>query len=503
VRKQPAGQYRGYRQAGIRLTEDVLPNLVAHRSDEGMVILYAVHAFDKAHLVMLAEGGLIPLEAAVAMLRTLRATEAEGFERARLKAGGGMHSAEYLLIQQLGEEVGGHVHLARSSADLGEVSARIVQRDALLEVMGELNALRAATLDVAEAHTESVMPGYLQGQHAQPTTLGHYLAAWAAVLERDCSRSLEAYRRINESPAGAAIMTGSDFPLDRNRTSELLGFDRPTANTLDSVVSHDSLLDSFCVLAILSSDLARWAEDMLLWSSSEFKLLEIPDRFCGTSSILMQMKSPYAPEFVKGLGAAALGGLVTAFVVERSATGLPLLDRQYSYDALWRVQRDSLRDLRWWLELLPAVEWDTTRMAELAGAYWAQATDIAGALVRERGLPWRTAHQIVGILVRLAEERGLGPQDVTTELLDEAAVEYHGEPAGLSEETLGRALDPRHFVESRGLYGGPSPEAVRSVLGELRASLQRDEAERGAALERVAAAQRGLESAIDALIGES
>jgi argininosuccinate lyase len=304
------------------------------------------------------------------------------------------------------------------------------------------------------------------------------------------------------SPAGAAIMTGSDFPLDRKRTSELLGFDHPSVNTLDAVLSHDSLLDSFGVLAILSADLARWAEDVLLWSTSEFKLLEIPDRFCGTSSILMQMKSPYAPELVKGVGAAAVGGLVTAFIVERSATGLPLLDRQYSYDALWRLQRDTLRDLRWWRELLTSIEWKTDRMAELAGAYWASATDLAGALVRERGLPWRTAHQIIGILVRLAEERGLRPHDVTTELVDEAAVEYHGEPAGLSEDVIRRALDPRHFVAARDLYGGPAPEAVRRGVKELRSNLRRDEAAREGALERVTSAQRDLELAVDALLGE-
>ena len=467
-----------------------------------MVILYAVHAFDKAHLVMLAEQGLIPREAAVAMVRSLRATEADGFEKARGAAGGGLHSGEHLLIRQLGEDVGGHVHLGRSSGDLGAVSARIVQRDALLDVMAELNALRATTLEVAESHAETVMPGYLQGQHAQPVTLGHYLAGWAAVLERDFARAREAYGRINESPAGAAIMTGSDFPVDRHRVSDLLGFDRPSQNTLDAILSNDSLLDSFAVLAFLNADLSRWAEDVLLWTTSEFDLAEIPDRFCGTSSILMQMKSPYAPEFVKGLGAAAVGGLVTAFIVERSATGLALLDRQYSYDALWRLQRDSLRDLRWWRELLASLEWNVGRMEALAGEHWATATDLAGALVRERGLPWRTAHQIVGILVRLAEERGLVPGDVTTELLDEAAVEYQGEPVGLSGDAIRQALDPRHFIGARHLYGGPAPETLRRGVDELRASLERDEAALESAAERVASAQRTLETAVDALLDD-
>jgi argininosuccinate lyase len=288
--------------------------------------------------------------------------------------------------------------------------------------------------------------------------------------------------------------------VNRARTSELLGFDRPSSNTHDAIMSHDSLLDGFSALAILNANVARWADDLLLWDSSEFGLVEIPDRFCGTSSILMQTKSPYAPEFMKGLGASAVGGLVTAFLVERSPTGLPVLDRQYSYDALWRLQRDTLRDLRWWRALLPALDWNRERMAELAGAHWAQATDIAGALVREKGMPWRTAHQIVGILVRFAEERGLSPADTTTDLIDEAAVEYHGEPAGLTEHALRQALDPRHFVEVREVFGGPAPGEVRRRVGDLRATLERDEAAREEAGRRVQGAGRALESAIDTLL---
>jgi len=169
----------------------------------------------------------------------------------------------------------------------------------------------------------------------------------------------------------------------------------------------------------------------MLWSTSEFNMVEVPDRFCGTSSIMMQKKNPYAPQYMKGLGAASLGGLVTAFQVEKGPTGMPILDRQYSTDALWRLHDDTIRDLKWWRELLPALRWNTSLMRTRAGRFWAQATDIAGALVRHKGLPWRTAHQIVGILVRFGYERDLQPADVTPALLDEAAIEYMGEPVRL------------------------------------------------------------------------
>jgi len=500
VLKQKAEAYLGFRTPGIRLTEELLPDVVEHRTDRVLVTLYAIHAFDKAHLVMLAEEKLIPLDDAVAMLRVLRDTEREGIEKARLDAGGGMHSGEQLLIRRLSEEVGGRIHLGRSSGDFGAVSTKIVQRDKMLDVMLHLNNVRSVMISQADAHVTTVMPGYTHGQHAQPTTLGHQLAAWAAVLERDFERAIQAYRRINVSPAGAAILTGSDFPLNRQRTSELLGFDRPAPSTFDAILSHDTELDSFCVLAILNADLARWADDLMLWSTSEFSMVDVPDRFCATSSIMMQKKNPYAPQYIKGLGAASLGGLVTAFYAERGPTGMPILDRQYSRDALWRLYDDTVRDLKWVRALLPALRWNKPLMRARAGEYWAQATDIAGALVREKGLPWRTAHQIVGILVRLGYERGFGPGDVTPELLDEAAVAYMDRPVHLSEESLRKAVDPENFVGARAIFGGPAPEEVLRRLADFRTALTRDEQAYQEVRRQVDGAHQKLESAIDALV---
>ncbi len=502
MRKQKAREYRGYRTAGIRLSDEILPEADQHRTDRLLVTLYAIHQFDKAHLVMLAEEGLIPCNDAVAMLRVLRETEREGFEKARLEAGGGMHSAEHLLIRRLGEEVGGRIHLGRSSGDLNAMANRVAQRDRLLEVMAELNELRALLLPMAEAHSDTVMPSYTHGQHAQPVTLGHQLAAWASVLERSFERLLQAYRRINVSPVGAAIGTGSDFPVNRHRTCELLGFDRPASNTFDAILmSHDLLLDAFYALTMLNVELSRWADDLTVWSSHEFGMVEIPDRFCGSSSIMMQKKNAYALEHMKGLADASVGGLMAAFLSARGGTGwISVNQRQYTVDTLWRVYTDTLRDIKWWRQLLPEIRWNSELMRERVGQYWAQATDIAGALVREKGLPWRTAHQIVGILVRYGYERGVAPAGTTSALLDEAAVEYMGKPVGLSEESLRKALDPMHFVGTRTLYGGTAPSEVRRQIGDCRATLEHDEAQRAAAFDQVKKAQKNLEAAIDALL---
>lgn len=504
MRKQRSEDYNGYREAGIRLTAPQPPALAKQRAEQAGPLIRAVHEFDKAHLVMLAEESLIPREAAVLMLSTLLEIEASGMEAARANAGGGIHSAEQLLIRRHGEEIGGWLPLGRSSADLGVLCTRLIQRDALMAMMDALNALRAVILVLAGQHLESVMPGYAYGRHAQPVTLGHQLAAWAAVFERDFERAAQAYRRINLSPGGAAVMAGTEFALNRRRLAELLGFDEPVRNTFDAVMSRDTVLDSFCVMTILNGNVARLASDILLFSTHEYALAEVPDEFSGTSSIMSQIKNPGVLRLMNGVSAASVGGLTTAAMVEKATTGENLVERSYELEALDRLHTETVRDLRVMRELLPRMRWDVERMAAQAGRHWAQGTDVAGALVREKGLPWRSAHQIVGILIRLCDERGLAPSEVTTELVDEAAVEYMAEPAGLSEQALSQALDPRHFVHAReAISGGPSPADVRRQIAELSAVLDRDQSVQRDSADRLRAAATLLRDGIAALVAPS
>ena len=351
--------------------EPLLPNIISHSSDEELPLLYCYHAFDKAHLTMLAEEELIPREDALAMLRALRDMEAEGVNEVRLEAGGGMHSGEQYFIRQLGEVVGGRVHLGRSSGDLAAVGRRIRQRDLLIELMQDINRFRSAVINVAEQSLDAVMPGYTHTQHAQPVTFGHQILSWASILERDFDRSDNAYDRVNESPAGAAIMTGSNFPLNRQRTAELMGFDRTIRNTFDAILSKDSALDTFFAVASVNLNLSRWAADMNFWFSSEGGYIDVPDRFCGTSSIMMQKKNPYALEYQRGAAAESIGGLVTGFTALKAATGDTIMDPMYLFESLWRSFDLAIRRLRWYTDLLPALELKRERMLEMAGAYWA------------------------------------------------------------------------------------------------------------------------------------
>jgi argininosuccinate lyase len=498
--KQESSAYRGFRNPGIRLSEPIVPSLESHRSDLIRDELYAIHAFDKAHLVMLVEEGLIPREAGVASLRQLRNMEQEGLEDLRVLHGGGMHSGEQYLIRMLGEEVGGRMHLGRSSGDLGEVGTRIAARDAMLLALDALLKLRGVLISQGEKHAETIMPGYTHAQHAQPTTYGHMLLSWVAVLERDFERLLLAFDQMNRSPAGAAILTGSDFPLNRARVGELLGFRVVEKNTFDAILSHDNLFSALSAMAILHMNLARWSEDLMLFNTSEFGMVDFPDRFCGTSSIMMQKKNAYAPQYIKGAAAETVGALMTSFVVEKDPTSVPILDRSTTREAIKRGLRKLVRDMDWMSEFMPELDLKTDLMARRAGMFWGTATEIAGVLVRDMDMPWRTAHQIVGIVVRLAEERGISPADLTPALIDEAAVLYQGEPVKLDPAVLKQALDPAVAVNKRTLYGGPAPSEVRKRLPEYKDALAADQTKLEMAREPVERSKKKLEHAIESLI---
>lgn len=498
--QQPSESYHGYRTAGIRLTRELVGHAAGIRSGMREDVFPAVHVFDQAHLVMLTEEGLIPRQDGIAMLRALREMEAEGVSEARERVGGGQHSAENYLIRKLGEEVGGRVHLGRSSGDLGAVTNRVCLRDRLLETMEGINQFRQVVLDLGERHLETVMPSYAHGRHAQVVSFAFVMEEWACVLERDFQRFRNLYRRVNTSPAGCTVGTGTNFPLNRHRTAALIGFDTLFESTLDGIHTQDHTLEAYTCLAIYNADLARFADDLMSWSTDETRMLDFPDEYCGTSSIMMQKKNPYATEILKGAAAETVGSMTSAFLVHRGPSHLAVLDWRFPEAALWRAFDNTTADLQMLRGILEGMTVQTERMAELAASYWAAATDVGAALVREKGLPWRTAHQIFGTMARLAAARGLRPQDAGPALLDEAAQEYMGQSVGLDEATWRAALDPLAFIRARDGIGGTAPHAVSEAIAESRASLAADNQTLDQARTRLRQAAAELEQAIDHLL---
>ena len=450
---------------------------------------------------MLVEEGFLERPQAAAMLKAFREMETKGVEEVRREMGG-MHSGEQYLIRRLGEEVGGRVHLGRSSGDLGSVAWRWRSREGLLAVLEDCNEFRKTILELAGDHTMTVMPTYTHGKHAQITTLCHTYIGWAIGLDRSVQRLFDCYHLNNVSTAGATAGTGTSFSLNRQRTADLLGFDSVSKNARDQY-SPDNLFHQLAALAILLNEVAQWCEDILFWGADEMGMVDLADRFCGTSSIMTQKKNFNAVEVPKAIAGRVIMGLGEAFMHFKGSTMLPVSERSYAAAELWRSFDDTVAVLRLMEEVLRSLQVNKERMQEQAGAHWAQATDVAAALVKEKGLPWRTAHQIIGIAVRLAYEKGLTPQQVTPAFIDEAAIEYQGAPVGLSEAALRRGLDPEEFVRSRTLIGGTAPEEVQR---QRRLFLERLEKDRAKVVELRScqqAASARLEAAIDQLIASA
>ena len=485
-----------YRKAGARLKEDADASQTAHKigpSQRTVPLLHAYHMFDKAHVVMLTEEGLLPRADGVAILSAFRRMESEGWQRIRSEGGHGLFSGEAYLIEQLGEEIGGKIHLGRSSGDLNSVSARIGVREKLLTTMAAVLRCRESYLELAEQHLETVLPTYTMWQQAQIGTFAHYLVAWALPLERDFERLVGAFDRTNLSSAGAGIGTGSDFPLNRQRTGELLGFDGVCENVRDANAGRDFVLESLSTLAILMANTASATDTIYLFSSNEFGFVEMADRYCGTSSIMPQKKNPHSLMNVSELASQLSGSLTSALVNSRSISG--------SVKAVLQNFDATVEALDLWSGIISTLQVNKAIMRQKTTDFWALATDLAGALVREAKLPWRTAHQITAILVRMAMEQGKKPADVDPAFVDQAAREYIGEPVGLSMETIREALNPLRAVKARTLFGGTAPAEVKRQIDRCYERLQKDGETLADKRKKLTDAAALLEKTIDSIVG--
>ena len=484
-----------YRKAGARLTEDADPSQIAHKvgtSERTLPLLQAYHCFDKAHVVMLSEEGLIPKHDGTAILRAFREMEATGWEQVRRDGGHGLFSGEAYLIEKLGEEIGGKIHLGRSSGDLNSVSARIGLRGKLLDVMEADLKCRNAYLKLAEQHLETVLPTYTMMQQAQVGTFAHYLVAWTLPLERDFERLLGAYGRTNVSSAGAGIGTGSDFPLNRNRTAELLGFDGVCQNVRDANAGRDFVLEALSAITILMVNVA-WATDTIfLFCSNEFNFVEIADRYCGSSSIMPQKKNPHSLMVVSETASQLSGAMSTMLTNARSISG--------SIKAVLQNFDLAVEAVNLWAGIISTLQVNKEVMRQSTLEFWALATDLAGAIVRIKSLPWRTAHQITAILVRMALEQGKKASDIDSSFVDFAAREYIGEPLDLGDEEIRRVLDPLRAVKARTLLGGTAPEEVQRQIQRGEDLLRQDTAELGLKRKKLAEAAAKLEAAIDVIL---
>jgi len=446
-----------YRAAGGRFTEEPAPEMVTMRDET--IPLKGIHLFDKAHVVMLVEESIIQHDAGTRILDALSDID-DDYVKVRQEIGGGGHSGEAYLIEKLGRDIGGQLHVGRSSADLIAVTVRIEQRDCLLEIMSCLNELNQTLLQIARQHTKTILPAYTHFHQAQQTTFAHYLVSWVFEYERDFDRQIETFRRTNASPAGAAIVSGSPFNINRERVAELLGFDSVIQNTRDAIFGFDHHLELFSTIAILTNGLARFCSDLYIWSSIEFDMVELKDRFCGTSSINPHKKNPQALEQIFSLAASAIGKMNTAFAVDRMPSESWEIQWRVWSQELWPLLTQTTQALTLLKTVVETLEIKEKRMLELTQSGWSTAADLAAKLVKEKSLPWRAAHNIIGKLVQNCVEQGIRSRAVTTNMVDKSAQQVIGKKVGIKKSSIDAALDPVQCVNARQLTGGPAPNQV-------------------------------------------
>ncbi|MGK2741063.1 argininosuccinate lyase [Tepidicaulis sp. LMO-SS28] len=419
----------------------------------------------KAHARMLAKQGIIASADADQIVAGLEAIEGEieagSFEFSRALEDIHMN-IEARLKENIGEPAG-RLHTARSRNDQVATDFKLYMRDTVDHLDTQLRALQEALIAKADAHAETVMPGFTHLQTAQPVTFGHHCLAYVEMTARDRGRFADARKRLNESPLGSAALAGTSFPIDRQMTAEALGFDGPTRNSLDAVSDRDFVLETLSAAAITAVHLSRLAEELVIWVTPGFNFVRLPDSLTTGSSIMPQKKNPDAAELVRAKTGRVIGGLTTLLVVMK---GLPLAyskdmqeDKEAAFDAL-----DALSlCIAAMTAMVARLEVNEENMRDAAAKGFSTATDLADWLVRALGLPFRDAHHVTGTLVAKAEAKGCDLDGLTLAEMQEV------EPR-ITDEVYG-VLGIDNSVKSRTSFGGTAPDNVRAMAAYWQKAL--------------------------------
>jgi argininosuccinate lyase len=452
---------------------------------------YPLVETNKAWTVMLAETSIIDAATAAALLRAIFDRETEGPE------GMGPFDPNYeyfyshmerYLTNRAGEEVAGEINIGRTRP---EPLTRMVVRERLLRTLVELGKLRATLLDIAEREAETVMPQWTHLQHAQLSTVGHYLVGIARSLERDHVRMTAAYRTVNQCTLGCGALAGSSYPLDRQLVSDLLGFDGFRENSIDCVSSSDFTLESSAALANMMITLSRLCQDLYVWSSEEFGLLEIGDDYAGSSSMMPQKKNAYPFEYVRARAAHAVGEMTSAYGTLHNTNYQDIKDvEEEVVYPVFRSFDEASRSLKLLDGTISSVEFERNVMLEKAAEGYGSCTELAAVIHRQTDISYRTAHKIVGNLVLRAYKQGKPATEVDADMVNESAREIIGRDLDVDDELVRRSLDPTAFVQAHDVPGGPAPGRVAEAIADARDRLAHDVeelVERREALDRAAA----------------
>jgi argininosuccinate lyase len=422
---------------------------------------------DMAHLIMLIEEKIVERSDGKKILSVLKKLLDTGVDSIDLSDEfEDIHMAiEAHIIKEAGD-AGGWLHTARSRNDQVACDLRMKARDDVILLSKALVGLISALLELSEKNTLTVMPAYTHLQHAQPTTLGHHTMAYVDSLLRSLDRLKDAYKRIDLCPLGSAAVTTSSFPIDRKRTAKLLGFAGVLGNSMDAVSSRDYMAEISAAVSLISVDISRLCEELIIWSTLEFNFIELADSHSSTSSIMPQKKNPDILEIIRARTGKSIGGLVTLLTMLQSLPQSYNRDLQEVSPVFFENINSATSSLVLLSQVVAAMKINSDVMNAACMRDFSTATELADEIVREKNLPFRTAHQIVGALVSKALDEGLEPSEVGSAFLDRVAVSVTGKELGLSDEDVISALTPLLAVKARKVIGGPAPEVVEKAVND-------------------------------------
>ena len=406
-----------------------------------------------AHATMLGQCGIISVSDSEKIIEGLKEILAD-IESGKLEmdmTAEDIHMfIEAELTKRLGD-VGKRLHTSRSRNDQVAVDIRMYLRDEIAQIKELVLKLADTLCDMASEHTETVMPGYTHLQRAQPVTLGHHLMAYAQMFLRDLGRLSDTYKRMNECPLGSCALAGTTYPINRETTAELLGFDRPMANSLDGVSDRDFCVELGCAISLIMTHLSRFSEEIIMWCSWEFKFIDLDDAYATGSSIMPQKKNPDITELIRGKAGRVNGNLMTLLSMLK---GLPLAynkDMQEDKEAIFDSIDNVKLCLKTFIPMIETMKVNKEKMRAAAAGGFINATDCADYLVKH-GMPFRDAYKITGRLVAECIDKGL--------TLETLPLENYKELSELFDEDVYKAISLEICVRERKSFGGPAPESV-------------------------------------------
>ena len=448
---------RGGRIGSAR--KDVVEFTTSIKSDQKL--LEAVIKINQAHVTMLTQQKIITTEAGAKLLAALSEINP------KLKLDQTLEDVHLAVEEQVnkkvGMETGGNLHIAKSRNDQVATAIRMALRTSIHDLINLIVKLQDSLIELAEKHTETLVPSYTHLHPAQPVTFAHILVSYVDALQRSLKRIKETLPRVNLCPMGAGAIATTSFPINRERTAELLGFSGVLENSIDAVGSRDFVLETLADLTLLAIDVSRMAEDLIVWSAPDFGIIDLPENFAFTSSIMPQKKNPDVLEVVRARMSQILGNFVASATTMKALPSGYNLDLQELTPKLWESIETVAGSLCMLSELAKNLKVNKDVFSKQVLNY-STTTELANMLVKKYDVPFRTSHKIVGTVVKILLDKKLALSDLKPELLNKTAKDVAGITLAVKLVNIKNSIDPKKFVESHKAMGGPAPAEVKRML---------------------------------------